>query len=167
MNKSEIDHQKEKIVVISQTSVVEVVIPLPEDEKFDIATTQRFGTKGRFNPKQVRKTLLNLEKGIDKLQAIPSNYPPKNSSSVYSKLNSKFLARISSRRYRENDRLKTYAVDLGVMKKKIYLFLIAEQVDVKKKRKTIRLVPLSSISKAPNEWLEGISPSILKSLSKE
>ena len=49
------------------------------------------------------------------------------------------------------------------MKDKIYLFLIVEKVDMKIRRRMVKVAPLSSVEKAPEEWLEGINPDLIRS----
>jgi hypothetical protein len=164
MKMSETEHKHDVVVVVSQElpSAVEVT-PLPDDVRIEEAPVGRFGSEGSFDPEHVRKMLLDLEKHVDKLLEVISEYPPKTSPRLYAKLNARFLARISARRYRENNNLKTYAFDVGVMEDKIYLFLIVEQVDVEIKRRVIKVAPLSSVEKAPEEWLEGINPDLVRS----
>lgn len=168
MNSSEAECKESKIIVVRQEypSVVEVT-PLSDHLEIDMQSIKRFGAKGRFNPEQVRKMLLDLEKRLDELQEIPSEYPPQTNPRAYAQLNSKFLARISARRYPEGNQLKTYAVDIGIMEGKIYLFLVAERIDLKEKRRVIKIAPLSSVINAPREWLEGINPDLIRSLSTE
>lgn len=160
---SENEHQNDVIVVVSQElpSAVEVT-PLPDNTKTEIASVGQFGSKGGFDPEYVRRMLLEFEKHIDKLQEVPSEYPPKTSQRLYAKLEARFLARISSRCYHENNNFKTYAFDLGIMKEKMYLFLIVEKVDMQIRRRMVKVAPLSSVEKAPEEWLEGINPDLIR-----
>jgi hypothetical protein len=161
---SETENHNDVIVIVSQElpSAVEVT-SISVNIKIETTSVGQFGSKGSFDPEYVRKLLLDLEKYIDKLQEVPSDYPPKTSPTLYAKLNAKFLARISTRRYRENNNLKTYAFDVGIMKDKLYLFLIVEKVDMEIRRRMIKVAPLSSVEKAPEEWLEGINPDLIRS----
>jgi hypothetical protein len=164
MKMSETEHKHDVVIVFSQElpSAVEVT-SIPDDARIEEAPVGRFGSEGGFDPEYVRKMLLDLEKHVNRLQEVPSEYPPKTSPRLYAKLNARFLARISARRYRENNNLKTYAFDVGVMEGKIYLFLTVEKVDVEIKRRVIKVAPLSSVKKAPEEWLEGINPDLIRS----
>ena len=161
---SETENHNDVIVIVSQglPSAVEVT-SIPANTKIETTSVGQFGSKGSFDPEYVRRMLLDLEKHIDKLQEVPSDYPPKTSLTLYAKLKAKFLARISTRRYRENNNLKTYAFDVGIMKDKIYLFLIVERIDMEIRRRMVKVAPLSSVEKAPEEWLEGINPDLIRS----
>jgi hypothetical protein len=108
--------------------------------------------------------LLELEKRMDELREVPSKSPPIVSPSLYSKLKAKFLARITARRYGVKGGFKTYAMDIGVMNGKVFLFLVVELIRLEAKQRIVKLVPLSSVEKAPNEWLEGINPSLIRSI---
>jgi hypothetical protein len=168
MKMPETEHQHDVVVVVSQElpSAVEVT-SLPEDNRIEEAPVGSFGSRGAFDPKYVRKALLDLEKHVEKLQEVPSEYPPETSPILYAKLDARFLARISARRYRENNKLKTYAFDVGVMGGEMYLFLVVEKVDLDIKRRAIKVAPLSSVKKAPEEWLEGINPDLIRSFLPE
>jgi hypothetical protein len=136
--------------------------PLIESSHYENISMERLDNKQ--NPEEIRKMLLELEKRIDKLKEVSSKFPPIISPSLYSKLKARFLARITVRRYRVKEGFKTYAMDIGVMNGKIFLFLVVELIKLDAKQRIVKLVPLSSAEKAPNEWLEGINPSLIRSI---
>jgi len=138
--------------------------PLMEGSQFENTTTERLGVENRQNPEEIRQMLLELEKRIDELKEIPSKLAPMMRPSLYAKLKARFLARITARRYSVKGGFKTYAMDIGVMNGKVFLFLVVELVRLEENQRIVKLVPLSSAKKAPNEWLEGIDPSLLRSL---
>jgi len=164
MKMSEPKHNHNVIVVYSETlpSAVEVT-PLGADERVEGMKVGQFGAKAHYDPKRLRRMLLDLESTVDSLQAVLSQYPPSTSPTLYARLSARFLARISARRYRENGNLKTYAFDLGVMDKKMYFFLVIEKVEVTVQRRTVKVAPLSSVENAPKEWFEGITPNLIRS----
>ncbi|MCP8313897.1 MAG: hypothetical protein H3Z53_05945 [archaeon] len=138
--------------------------PLMEGSQFENIAMEKFGVENRQNPKEIRQMLLEIEKRINELKEIPSKSPPMISPSLYAKLNARFLARITARRYSVKGGLKTYAMDIGAMNGKVFLFLVIELIRLEAKQRIVKLAPLSSAEKAPNEWLEGIDPSLLRSL---
>ncbi|MEM3383164.1 MAG: hypothetical protein QXL52_03090 [Nitrososphaerales archaeon] len=138
------------------------IYPLIEESQYENITIEGFRLENRQNPEEIRKMLLELEKRIDELREVPSKLPPTVSPSLYSKLEARFLARITARRYRIKEGFRTYAMDIGIMNGKIFLFLVVELIKLGAKQRIVKLAPLSSVEKAPNEWLEGINPSLIR-----
>ncbi|MEM2955152.1 MAG: hypothetical protein QXM25_00355 [Nitrososphaerales archaeon] len=138
--------------------------PLTEGSQFENIAIEKPRLESRQNPEKIRQMLLELEKKKDELREIPSETPPIVSSSLYTKLNARFLARITARRYSIKGGFKTYAMEIGVMNGKIFLFLVVELIRLEAKQRIIKLVPLSSVEKAPNEWLEGIDSSLIEAI---